>query len=124
MNAKIFLVLRIVFGLFLLIFGANKFLQFMPMGEMSESAGAYFGALMSAKVLPLVAIIEILAGLALLLNKYAPLMLLILASVSVNAVLFHATLAPEGIAPAALLLILNIVLLYHYKDRYKDILKA
>lgn len=124
MNAKIFLVLRIIFGLFLLVFGANKFLQFMPMGEMSEGAGAYFGALMSAKVLPLVAVVEILTGLALLLNKYAALLLLILMSVSVNAVLFHATLNPEGIGPAAILLILNIVLLYHYRDRFKDILKA
>lgn len=124
MNAKIFLVLRIVFGIFLLTFGANKFLQFMPMGEMSEGAGAYFGALMSAKTLPIVAVIEILTGLALLLNKYAALMLLVLMSVSVNAVLFHATLDPGNIGGAAVLLILNIVFLYHYKDRYKDILRA
>ncbi len=124
MNAKIFLVLRIVFGIFLLTFGANKFLQFMPMGEMSESAGAYFGALMSAKTLPIVAVVEILTGLALLLNKYAALMLLILMSVSVNAVLFHATLDPGNIGGAAVLLILNIAMLYHYKDRYRDILKA
>ena len=78
MNAKVLLVLRIVFGLFLITFGLNKFLQFMPMGEMGEAAGSYFGALMSTKTLMLVAIVEIAAGLSLLLNKYAALMMLIL----------------------------------------------
>jgi len=85
-------------------------------------AGAYFGALMSTKTLMLVAIVEILAGLALLLNKYGALMSLILMSVSVNAFLFHATLDPGGIGGAVVLLILNIVALYGYKDKYKGLL--
>ena len=51
-------------------------------------------------------------------------MAVILMSISVNAVLFHATLAPEGIGPALGLLILNIAALFGYKDRYKDILRA
>ncbi len=43
MNSKVFMVLRIILGLFVLVFGLNKFLHFMPMGEMSEAAGTYFG---------------------------------------------------------------------------------
>jgi hypothetical protein len=43
-------------------------------------------------------------------------------SISVNAVLFHATLDPGGIGGAALLLILNLVVLYGYKDKYKGLL--
>lgn len=124
MNSKVFLILRIIFALFLLTFGANKFLQFMPTGEMPEAAGNYFGALTSTKTVTLVAIVEILAGLSLLLNKYAALMMLILMSVSVNAVLFHAMLAPDSIPGALVLLILNIVMLYAYKDKYKDLLKG
>jgi uncharacterized membrane protein YphA (DoxX/SURF4 family) len=124
MNAKVVLVLRIVFGLFLTTFGLNKFLQFMPMGEMGEAAGNFFGALMSTKTLMLVAIVEIAAGLSLLLNKYAALMMLILMSISINAVLFHATLEPGSIPGAIVLLVLNVVMLYAYKDKYKDLLNG
>lgn len=124
MNSKVLLALRIIFGLFLLMFGFNKFFHFIPMGEMGEAAGTYFGALMSTKTITMVAIVEILAGLSLLLDKYAALMMLILMSISVNAVLFHATLALDSIGGAAVLLILNIVMLYAYKDKYKDLLSA
>ena len=124
MNAKVFLVVRILLGLFVLTFGLNKFLHFIPMGEMPEAVMNYFGALSSTHTLKLVAVVEILAGLALILNKYGALMSVILMSVSVNAVLFHATLAPDGIGPAAGLLILNIAAIFGYKDRYKEILRA
>jgi uncharacterized membrane protein YphA (DoxX/SURF4 family) len=123
MNSKVFMVIRIILGLLLLVFGLNKFLNFLPAPEgMSEAAGAYFGALMSAKVITLVGIVEILAGIALILNKYGALMALILMSVSVNIVLFHITLDPEGIAPGFAVLILNIMALYSYKNKYKDLL--
>jgi len=122
MNSKIFMVVRILLGLFVLAFGLNKFLDFMPMPEVSAEAGAYFGALTSAKTMVLVGIVEIVTGLALILNKYGALMALILMSVAVNAVLFHATLDPGGIGGAAVLLVLNIAVIIGYKDKYKDIL--
>lgn len=125
MNSKVFLVVRILLGLFVLVFGLNKFLNFIPAGgEMPEPVMNYFGAISSTHTISLVGIVEVLAGLALILNKYGALMALILMSVSVNAVMFHATLAPEGIGPALGLLILNIVVLVGYKDRYKDLLRA
>ena len=124
MNSKVSMVIRILLGLFVLIFGLNKFFQFIPMGEMPESVGSYFGALSSTHTMTMVALVEILAGVTLIFNKYGALMALILMSVSVNAVLFHATLAPEGIGPALGLLVLNVLVLVGYKDRYKDLLRA
>ena len=122
MNTKVFMVLRILLGLFVLIFGLNKFLHFIPMEEMGEAAGNYFGALSATKTLTLVAIVEIVAGLALILNKFGALLALILMSVSVCAVLFHATLEPGSIAGALILLVLNIAVLFGYKDKYKALL--
>ncbi|MFD2543540.1 DoxX family membrane protein [Lacinutrix gracilariae] len=122
MNSKVFMILRILLGIFVLIFGLNKFLGFMPMPELSAEAGAFFGALTSAKTMTLVGIVEIVAGLALILNKYGALLTIILMSISINAVLFHAVLDPAGIAGAAVLLILNIAVLYGYKDKYTNLL--
>jgi len=122
MNSKVFMVLRILLGLFVLVFGLNKFFHFMPMDEPTGDAGAYFGALMNTNTLTLVAIVEIVAGLAFIFNKYGALLALILMSVSVNAVLFHATLDSANIAGALILIVLNILVLYGYKDKYKDLL--
>ena len=122
MNSKILLVIRIVFALFLLFFGLNKFFHFMSPPPPPEEAMAYWTGLSASKTMTLVAIVEIAAGLALLLNKYASLMMLILMSISVNAVLYHATLDPASIGMALALLILNIIMLYAYKDHYKSLL--
>ncbi|MGI9552036.1 MAG: DoxX family membrane protein [Aurantibacter sp.] len=122
MNSKLVMVLRILLGLFVLVFGLNKFFHFIPMEAPEGDAGAFFGALISSKTLILAALVEILSGLALLFNKYAALMLVILMSVSVNAVLFHAVLDPGNIGGALVLLILNVVLLYAYKDKYQGML--
>ena len=124
MNSKVFMVLRILLGLFVLIFGLNKFFQFIPMDAPTGDAATYFGALMSTKTLMIVAIVEILSGLALIFNKYGALMALILMSVSVNAVLFHATLDPGNIMGALILIILNVAVLFGYKDKYQDLLRA
>ncbi|MBT8304865.1 MAG: DoxX family membrane protein [Bacteroidia bacterium] len=122
MNSKVFMVLRILLGIFVLVFGINKFAPFIPMEAPSGDAGAYFQALTNSKTLMLVAIVEIVAGLALIFNKYGALLALILMSVSVNALLFHLTLDPANSAGAVVLLILNIVVLFGYKDKFKDLL--
>jgi len=122
MNSKVLMVLRILLGVFVLVFGLNKFFHFIPMGEMSADAGAYFGALSSTKTITLVAIVEIVTGLGLIFNKYGALLSLILMSISVNAVLFHLTLDPANSAGAIVLLVLNIIALYNYKDSYKSLL--
>ena len=123
MNSKVSMVIRILLALVLLVFGTNKFFHFLPAPEgMSADAGAYFTALTSVKLLILIPIVEILTGLALLFNKWGALMALILMSVSVNAVLYHVTLDIGNIGPAAALLVLNLLVLYGYKDKYKQLL--
>lgn len=123
MNTKLFLVIRILLGLMLLVFGLNKFLHFLPNPEgMSEVAGTYFGSLMASKTMVLVAIVEIVAGLAFILNKYGALFAIILMSISINAVLFHLTLDMANIAPALGLLVLNILVLVGYKNEYHQLL--
>ncbi|WP_445956291.1 DoxX family membrane protein [Yeosuana sp.] len=122
MNSKVFMVLRILLGLMLLVFGLNKFLHYLPQPEMSADAGAFFGAIMSTKTLMLVGIVEVVSGLAFLFNKYGALMAIILMSVSVNIILFHVSLNPEGIGPGVVVFLLNIVMLYAYRDKYKDLL--
>lgn len=123
MNSKVFLVVRLLLGIIMLVFGVNKFYEFLPPFELTGPPLDYFVSLSASKTLDLVGLVEVLAGLALILNRYGALMALILMSVSVNAVLFHATLAPADIGPAIGMLVLNIVVIIGYKDRYKGLLR-
>ncbi len=124
MNSKAFLVIRIFFGIFLLFFGLDHFFNYIPFPEMAPEANEYFGNLLSTGAMQLVGIVEVLAALAFIFNKFGGLMALILMSVSINAVFFHIALDPEKIWGALILLILNIIMLYYYKNQYKDLLKG
>ena len=84
-------------------------------------AQSYWEGMMASKTMTLVAIVEIAAGLALLINRYAALLMIILMSVSINAVLYHVTLDPGSVGMAIALLVLNLVMLYAYKDHYKGL---
>jgi len=122
MNSKVTMALRIVLGLILIIFGANKFIGFMPSPELPEAAGNFMGALASTGYMfPLIGAVEVIVGLLLVLNKWVPFALILLAPVAVNMLLFHLKLAPGGTGPAALVTILNIMLIYANWDKYKSL---
>lgn len=122
---KVTLIARYLLALMLLVFGLNKFLGFMEMPPMPEAAQAYLQAVGSTGILfPLLGIIYIATAVALVINKFAPLMLLILTPVTVNILIFHATLAPGGIAPGLILAVLNVLALFHYKSTYQPLLKG
>jgi len=119
------IIARVLLGLILLIFGLNGFLQFMPMPEMSTEAGELMGALASAGYFfPIIAIVEIIVGVLLLINKYIALALIVLFPIMLNALLFHLFLDIAGIGAAALAITLNIFLLITYKEKFKEILQV
>ena len=113
-------IIRILLGLMVLIFGLNKFLQFMPMPPLPEAAGEFMGALVnSGYLMVLVAVVEIVAGVMLLINRFQPLALIMLFPILLNAFLFHLFLAPAGIGGAAVGIIMNIFLFFANKESYK-----
>jgi putative oxidoreductase len=89
---------RVLLGLVFLVFGLNGFLNFIPMGPMPTGlAGQFTGALMESHFMTVVFATELAGGVLLLLNRYVPLALTLLAPVIVNIVLFHIFMAPSGL---------------------------
>ena len=114
---------RIIFGIFLLFFGLNGLFQFAPMPEVGPEAGAFFGAIASAKLFfPIIGIVEVATGVLLLLNKAVPLALVIVFPILFCAVLFHISLNPEGILFALIGIILNCLLFFSFKEKYSTLL--
>ena len=119
------LVIRILLGLMLVVFGLNKFLQFMPMPEMNPEAGALMGAFVnSGYIMMIVAFIEIGTGILFLINKYTALAAILLLPIMLNAFLFHLFMDIGGIGASALLLAFNIFIFFANKPKYSEVLKA
>lgn len=100
------LIARYLLGLVFLVFGANKFLHFIPQPPMAGLAGQFVGALFVSHILLFVATLEVVSGVLLLVGRYVPLALVLLGPVIVNILLFHATMAPSGVPMALLLVVL------------------
>ena len=103
---------RVLLAAMVIIFGLNKFLMFIPMGEPQAEMGSFLGALMATGYMfPIVAIIEIVTGVAFLLNKFTALAAIVLFPVMLNAFLSHLFLDPAGIGGSLIVILLNILCL-------------
>jgi putative oxidoreductase len=104
------LVARILLGLIFVVFGLNKFLNFIPSAMPPGLAGQFAGALYVSHYLWVIAIIEIGTGILLLINQYVPLALVLNGPVVVNIFLFHAFLFPAGLPLAVVVVILWLII--------------
>ncbi|MCK0131974.1 DoxX family membrane protein [Flavobacteriaceae bacterium F08102] len=118
MNSTVKTIMRIVLGLILLVFGLNKFINFMPMEAPEE--GTFMYALMATGyMMPLLGFSETAIGIMLLLNKWKGFALAWLVPISVNIVAFHLAFDVSTIAPAALVAVLNGTLIYANWEDFK-----
>ncbi len=124
MNSKLVLVVRILLALILIVFGLNKFIGFMGDPGFTGDAGAYMGALTSVNMFVILGVLEVLCGLAFLTGKYNGLAIIITAAIAFNALIFHVFLAMDGIAPAAALTVLVIIMYVANKDKFAEVFKA
>tara|TARA_R100000988_G_C3934372_1_gene133052 strand:+ start:291 stop:668 length:378 start_codon:yes stop_codon:yes gene_type:complete len=122
MNSTFTTILRIVLGLTLLVFGLNKFINFINMFEMPRAAANFMESLeTSGYVFYLVAILEIAVALMLLFKKWVPFALVLLAPLSFNILLFHIFLDVSDITVAIVVFSLNVLLMYKYWKAYRPL---
>lgn len=116
------MIIRILLGILLVVFGSNKFIGFLPDFEFANpDAGTLFGTLATSYILKTVGFIEVIVGLLLTTNKAVPFALILMAPISVNIILFHATLDPANIAPGAFVFLANAFLIYANWNAYKSL---
>jgi uncharacterized membrane protein YphA (DoxX/SURF4 family) len=116
---------RILMGLLFFVTGLNGFLNFIPQPKepMPQAAADFAGALMkSGYLFRLVMATQLLSGVLLLINRFVPLALALLAPVVVNIVAFHVFLAPSGLGLAIFVLALELYLAWAYRRAYRSML--
>ena len=118
-------VARILLGLFFFVFGLNGFFNVLPPPELPEPAGAFMGALVeSGYFLVFLKLTETVCGFLLLIGRFVPLALTVLAPVVLNIILFHLFLAPAGIVPGLVALVLGVYLAWAYRGSFRGVLAA
>lgn len=122
MNSMFTKIIRIALGLALVVFGANKFLHFIPMEPPTGAAGEFMNSLgATGYIFPIVGMLEVVIGALLLLKKWVAFGLILLAPISINILLFHLFLDIPGVAVALLVTIFNGVLIYKHWQQYKPL---
>lgn len=116
---------RILLGLIFLIVGLNGFLNFIPQPKtpMPAEAIAFAMALIKTGYMnQLVSCTQIIVAVLLLLNRFVPLALAVIAPVIVNIIAYHVFLDIDMIAPGAVVAILEIYLAWAYRKAYLPML--
>ncbi len=115
------IITRILLGVIFVAFGLNAFLHFLPKWLPPGLAGQFVGAMFQSHYIIFVATIEVICGALLLVDRYVPFALTILAPIIVNILLFHILLPPVGWQPGVLAAILWIFLFIHYRKYFSGI---
>ena len=114
---------RFLLGLIFLTFGLNGFLHFLPASLPSGTAGQFVGALFVSHYLVLVFLLQLVAAVLLLINRYVPLALALLAPVIVNILLFHLLMALAGLPLALVVTVLWIVVFLSVRSAFAGLLQ-
>src|SRR4029077_13687113 len=110
------LISRLLLGLIFVVFGLNGFLNFIHMPPPTGVAAQFFGAIFASHYHVVIFGIQVIGGLLLLLNRFVPLALVLLAPVIVNIFFFHTLLAPSGLPLAIVVVVLWVIVAIRNKQ--------
>ncbi len=112
---------RILLGLMFTVFGLNGFLHFLPMQMPTGLAGEYMIVMSQSHYMVAVFLVQLIGGILLLTNRFVPLALVPLGPVIVNILLFHALMAPQGLPPGTIALILWLIVFSSVRHAFDGI---
>lgn len=118
------IITRVLLGLIFVFFGSNGLLHFLPMPPLPQGVtGEFLHSFFASGYVYVISAFQLIAGLLLLIGKFVPLGLTILGAIIVNIWTFHLLMAPEGLPPAVVVTVLELFLVWSYRDRFAGILR-
>jgi putative oxidoreductase len=117
MRKNINKVIRIVLGLALILFGLDKFFEFLPHDHVmtDEFVAAYKGLLANKFIIPTVGVVELLSGILLVIGRWVIVAMLAMIPIVFGILGFHFAVDIQGIFLGALItLMLFYLLSLHY----------
>jgi len=117
-------VARYLLGVVFFVFGLNGFLNFIPLPPPGGIAGQFMGALYVSHYLWVIFAFQVIAGVLLLVNRYVPLAVAVLAPVIVNILTFHALMAPSGLPLALFVAVLWAVIFIDVRPAFSRLFQS
>lgn len=114
---------RYLLGIVFLVFGLNGFFHFIPQPPPTGLALQFFIAVSASHFMAAIFAIQILGAVLLLLNRYVPLALALLAAVIFNILVFHITMAPSGLPLALFVTVLWFLAAVNARPAFNAILQ-
>jgi putative oxidoreductase len=115
---------RYLAGVIFLVMGLNGFLNFIPLPPPGGIAGQFMGALYVSHYLWVIFAFQVIAGVLLLVNRYVPLAVAILAPVLVNIITFHVLMAPAGLPLALFVAILWAAIFIQVRPAFSELFQS
>src|SRR5271169_7102241 len=115
---------RYLAGLIFIVMGLNGFLHFIPFPPPPGVAGQFMGALYVSHYLWVIFAFQVIAGVLLLVNRYVPLAVAVLAPIIVNILTFHVSMAPSGLPLALFVAILLAVIFVDVRPAFAGLFQS
>ncbi|HMG87757.1 MAG TPA: hypothetical protein VK574_18630 [Terracidiphilus sp.] len=113
---------RYLLGVIFLFFGSNLLFHFLPNPPLPPGPMANFSTAMAeSHYTILVGFFQAAPAILLLINRYVPLALTVLAAEIVNIIVFHITMAPSGLPMALVVSILWLLVFLRVKGAFTGI---
>ena len=111
-------------GVIFLVMGLNGFLNFIPLPPPAGIAGQFMGVLYVSHYLWVIFAFQVIAGVLLLVNRYVPLAIAVLAPVIVNILTFHASMAPSGLPMALFVAALWVAIFIEVRPAFSGLFQS
>jgi hypothetical protein len=122
---RVSLVARYLLGFLFTVIGLNGFFHFLPMPPPANPlALQYLTVVTMSHYMVLIFLLQLIAGLLLLANRFVPLALTLLAGVLFNILLYHLTMDPKGIGLGIFAALLWLLTFRAYRTHFRPILTS
>ena len=113
-------IMRTILGAIFITSGTNNYLSFMPDSHYSAEGLSFITALKdSGYLFDLIKSMEVLGGTMLILNMFTPIVIIVLAPIIVNIVLFELFLSSSYMLVPLTLVICEAYLFWEYRNLFK-----
>ena len=121
MKQKIQFIVCLLFGLIFINAGLNKFFNYMPMPpDLPEKmVKTMNGFIAIGWLIPLAGVIEILAGVLIIIPRFRALGAIMIFPIMIGILLTNLIAAPSGLPIALTLLAINIWIIIENRDKYR-----
>ncbi len=120
---KVSVAVRTFLGLVFVISGLNGFINFLPEFSVSGDGTNFIDALVNSYFWPLLKVVELVVGAALLFNVFAEFAIFLLAPVTLGILWFHTFLSPPGAWFAWTVFAAEIGLVILFRKQIKRVFK-